>query len=82
MPSGCPGNSMSAAARPPRERQEAEAKVLDILRTTGGKVPDSSTRKLSKMAGVRKSTMHMALSGLIAAGIVAKAATGALVLNG
>jgi hypothetical protein len=68
--------------RPPRERQEAEAKVIELLRTAGGKVSkNSSTRKLGKMAGVRKSTMHAALTALLATGVLAKAG-GAWVLTG
>jgi hypothetical protein len=72
----------SRRGRPAKERLEAQAKVIDLLKANRGRLPkNSTTRKLGKMAGARKSTMHLALAALIAAGAVARTASGGLVLT-
>jgi hypothetical protein len=71
----------SKRGRPAKERLQAQAKVIDLLKASGGRLPKKSERRLGKITGARKSTMHLALAGLIAAGLVAKTAAG-LVLVG
>jgi hypothetical protein len=73
-------SSAKGRGRPPRERKAAEAAILGQLKANGGTLPTSSPRKLGAMLSVRKSTAHSALLALLAGGIVAKAAGGALVL--
>jgi hypothetical protein len=68
--------------RPARERKEAEAKVIELLRTAGGEIPARSTRKLGRMLDVRKSTAHSALLGLLATGAIVKTAAGLVLVHG
>ena len=60
-------------------KAEAESKVVDILRAKGGKLDSASARGVAKLIGGRKSTVHNAVAGLIASGVVVKAG-GALML--
>jgi len=60
---------------------EAENKVVDMLRAKGGRLEDASARGVARLIGGKKSTVHSALAGLIAAGVVVKAG-GALMLAG
>jgi hypothetical protein len=72
----------SKRGRPAKERLQAQAKVIDLLKASGGRLPKKSERRLGKLAGARKSTMHLALTGLIAAGLVAKTAAGLVLVHG
>jgi hypothetical protein len=66
--------------RPPRERKQAEAKIIDMARASGGRLPKNSVRKLGNMVSASRGTAHNALLALIAAGVLAKVG-GALVLT-
>jgi hypothetical protein len=58
---------------------EAESKVVSLIKDSGGTLESGSARTVAKLIGGKKSTVHSALTGLIAAGVVAKVGT-ALVL--
>ena len=73
-------DSRSKRGRPAKARLEAQGKVIDLLKASGGKLSKNSVRKLGKMVKARRSTAHNALLGLIASGVVAKVG-GALVLS-
>jgi hypothetical protein len=60
-------------------KAEAESKVVSLIKDRGGKLERGSARGVAKLIGGKKSTVHSALAGLIAAGVVAKVG-GALVL--
>jgi hypothetical protein len=60
-------------------KADAERRVVDLIKTKGGRLDDASVRGVAKLIGGRKSTVHSALAGLLAAGVVAKAG-GALIL--
>ena len=45
---------------------------MDIVKAKGGKLDDASVRGVARLIGGRKSTVHAALTGLLAAGVVAK----------
>lgn len=66
----------SKRGRPPRERKEAEAKIIDMARANGGRLSKNSVRKLGQMVSASRGTAHNALLGLIAAGVIAKTAAG------
>jgi hypothetical protein len=57
---------------------DAEQKVVRLIQDSGGKLDNASARGVARLIGGKKSTVHTAVAGLIAAG-VAKAG-GALVL--
>lgn len=63
-------------------KEAAGKQIVDTLQAQGGRIEGGSVRGIAKLLGVSKSTVHNALAGLIAGGIVAKAAGGALVLTG
>ena len=60
-------------------KAEAEHKVVSLIRDNGGKLDDGSARGVARLIGGKKSTVHNALAGLIAGGVVVKAG-GALML--
>jgi hypothetical protein len=72
-----------AAQRKPSvsKRSDAQARLLDALHDNGGKLMNEGVRGLAKLIGGRKSTVHNALVGLLAAGVVSRMADGALVLR-
>jgi hypothetical protein len=59
----------------------AEKRIVDAIRDRGGRLEGGSVRRLAKMVRGRRSTVHNAVAGLIAAGIVARV-SGQLVLRG
>jgi hypothetical protein len=61
-------------------RGATEARIVDTLRTQGGRV-DATVRSLATTIGAKRSTVHNALAGLLAAGAVARVG-GELVLRG
>jgi hypothetical protein len=65
--------------QPSVSKAEAESKVVSLIKDSGGTLERASARTVAKLIGGKKSTVHSALAGLIAAGVVAKAGT-ALVL--
>ena len=65
------GSPSKGRGRPAGERAEAEQKIVDTIKAKG-RLSAKSVRRLGSMLGVRKSTMHSALSALVAAGVVAK----------
>ena len=68
-------------SRPVDTRGRAEVAIVDKLCEAGGRLDTGTARGLATLIGGRKSTVHNALVGLLAAGIVTKAG-GALVLRG
>jgi hypothetical protein len=74
-----------STARPPRRGRQskatAEKRIVDAIRGRGGRLEGGSVRRLAKMVRGRRSTVHNAVAGLIAAGIVARV-SGQLVLRG
>jgi hypothetical protein len=62
-------------------KADAGARIVDTLQAQGGRIEGGSVRGLAALIGGRKSTVHNALAALIGAGVVAKAAGGALVLT-
>jgi hypothetical protein len=59
--------------------KDAEARIVDILRKCGGRL-DASVRDLALFIGAKRTTVHGALCGLLAAGSVARVGN-ALVLR-
>jgi hypothetical protein len=57
----------------------AEARIVGTLRDHGGRL-DASVRSLAAISGAKRATVHNALCGLLAAGMVARAGD-ALVLR-
>ena len=53
-------------------KADAKGKVVDIIKAKGGRLDDASVRGVARLIGGRKSTVHNALAGLLAAGVVAK----------
>lgn len=49
---------------------------MDTIKAKGGRLEDASVRGVARLIGGRKSTVHNALAGLLAAGVVAKVGTG------
>ena len=45
---------------------------MDTLKASGGKLSGASVRGLAAKVGARKSTVHIALAGLIASGVVVR----------
>lgn len=60
-------------------KKAAESRIVDALRSRGGSL-DASVRALAVSIGAKRSTVHNALVGLLAAGVVVRAG-GALVLR-
>jgi DNA-binding IclR family transcriptional regulator len=54
---------------------------VDTLREQGGCAPGSSVRRLGRLIGERRSTVHNALAMLIASGVIERIG-GDLVLRG
>ena len=60
-------------------QSDAEQKVVSLIQGSGGRLADASDRGVARPIGGEKLTVHRAMRGPIAAGIVAKAG-GALAL--
>jgi len=58
------GSAVSKAA--------AESRIVDTLKSRGGKLDDASVRGVARLIGGRKSTVHSALAALVSAGVVAR----------
>ncbi len=56
------------------QRDQVKKRILNQLKSSGGKV-SGSQRGLSKLIGADKTTMRRAISGLVAAGVIAMEAT-------
>jgi hypothetical protein len=65
---------------PVTSKADAQARLVDMLRDNGGKLVDEGVRGLASLIGGKRSTVHNALAGLLAAGIVARV-SGELVLR-
>jgi hypothetical protein len=82
-----PAEPVQAPPRPQpgrraKSRKDAAAgKIVDTLRDQGGRAPGSSVRRLGRLIGERKSTVHNALAMLVASGIVERVGAD-LVLRG
>lgn len=53
-------------------KADAQTAILDTLKGRGGKLDDASVRGIAQLIGGRKSTVHSALAGLVAAGVVTR----------
>jgi hypothetical protein len=62
--------------------QQVQQRILDTLADSGGRLEGGSVRGLAALIGGKRTAVHSALSALLAGGMVAKAAGGALVLTG
>ena len=60
----------------PASKEAVKLRLVDSLRAEGGKLDDASVRGVAKLIGAKKSTVHNAVAGLIASGVVAKVGTG------
>ena len=58
---------------------DADQKVVNLIQGSGGRLADARARRVARLIGGKKPTVHRAMTGPIAVGIVAKAG-GALVL--
>lgn len=61
------------------DRATAAGRIVDKLRDQGGRLETASVRGIAALIGARKSTVHTAVAGLVAAGVIARDA-GELVL--
>jgi hypothetical protein len=62
-------------------KADAGQRIVDALAGAGGRLEDGTVRKLARLIGGRKSTVHSALAALVASGAVAKVGA-ELVLRG
>ena len=73
----CPrGHRLGHLGRTPagQRRTSTGQRIVDALRDSGGRLEGASVRGIARLIGSNKSTVHGALAGLIAAGVVARAA--------
>lgn len=69
-------DKMSKEWNPPIRRkikEAAERAVLDTVKANNGRLSDTSVRKLGKMVGIKKSTVHSVIVALIASGVLIRA---------
>jgi DNA-binding IclR family transcriptional regulator len=70
-------SKVSTADKRQRRLGQAQVRIVDTLKASpGGKLNDASVRGVAKLLGLSKSTVHNALSALVAGGIVTKVGTG------
>ena len=52
---------------------DADQKVVNLIQGSGGRLADARARRVARLIGGKKPTVHRAMTGPIAVGIVAKA---------
>jgi len=70
----------AAAGKERRVRANTAAGIVEALKAQGGRIEAGSVRKIAKLIGARKSTVHSTLAALLATGAVGRAGR-ALVLS-
>jgi hypothetical protein len=60
------------ATRVARAKEAAEEAILDKLQEADGRLDKGTVRGVAALIGSKKSTVHNAVSALIASGVVAK----------
>lgn len=53
-------------------KEAAGVRIVDTIKERGGRLEGASVRGLAALIGGRKSTVHSALAGLVAAGVIAR----------